>query len=60
MSKPQDEAIDILQVVLDDFFIRVIVFPDRVEIKGTIPQQVLYQGEVPKPETALFISSPSP
>ncbi len=49
-----------MRAILQLFNIRVIVFPDRVEIKGTIPQQVLYQGEVPEPETALFISSASP
>ena len=49
-----------MRAILQLFNIRVIVFPDRVEIKGTIPQQVLYQGEVPEPETALFISPPSP
>ncbi|MFC2017440.1 hypothetical protein ACFLUD_03405 [Chloroflexota bacterium] len=49
-----------MRAILQLFNIRVIVFPDRVEITGTIPQQVLYQGEVPEPETALFIDSPSP
>ncbi len=49
-----------MRAILQLFNIGVIVFPDRVEIKGTIPQQVLYQGEVPEPETALFVSSPSP
>ncbi len=49
-----------MRAILQLFNIRAIVFPDRVEIKGTIPQQVLYQGEVPEPETALLISSPSP
>ncbi len=49
-----------MRAILQLFNIRIIVFPDRVEIRGTIPQQVLYQGEVPEPETALFISSASP
>ncbi len=49
-----------MRAILQLFNIRVIVFPDRVEIKGTIPQQILYRGEAPEPETALFISSPSP
>jgi site-specific DNA recombinase len=49
-----------MRAILQLFGIRVIVFPDHVEIKGTIPQQVLYQGELPEPETALFISSASP
>ena len=47
-----------MRAILQFFGIRVIVFPDHVEIKGTIPQQVLYQGELPEPETALFITSP--
>ena len=49
-----------MRAILQLFNIRVIIFPDRVEIKGTIPQQVLYRGEAPEPETALFISSASP
>ena len=49
-----------MRAILQLFNIRVIVFPDRVEIKRTIPQQVMYQGEVPEPETALLISSASP
>lgn len=47
---------DILQL----FSIKVLVYPDRVEIKGTIPPQVMYQGEKPDPETGLVITSPSP
>ncbi|MFC1932186.1 hypothetical protein ACFLXU_00950 [Chloroflexota bacterium] len=49
-----------MRAILQLFSIRVIVFPDRVEIKRTIPQQVLYRGEAPGAETALFISSASP
>jgi hypothetical protein len=49
-----------MRAILQLFNVSVIVFPDRVEIKGNIPQQVLYQGEAPEPETALFISSASP
>ena len=49
-----------MRAILQLFNIRVIIFPDRVEIKGTIPQQVLYRGEAPEPATALFISSASP
>ncbi len=49
-----------MRAILQLFSIKVIVFPDHVEIKGTIPSQVLYQGELPGPETALFISSASP
>ena len=49
-----------VRAILQLFGIRVLVYPDRVEIKGTIPSQVLYQGEKPEPETGLVISSPSP
>ena len=47
------------RAILQLFGIRVLVYPDRVEIKGTIPSQVLYQGEQPEPETGLVITSPS-
>jgi len=49
-----------MRAILQLFNIKVIVYPDRIEIKGTIPQQVLYRGEAPEPETALFTNSPSP
>ena len=48
-----------MRAILQLFNIRVLVYPDRVEIKGTIPPQVLYQGEKPEPETGLVITSPS-
>jgi len=41
------------------FSIKVLVYPDRVEINGTIPPQVLRQGEEPDPETGLVLPSPS-
>ena len=49
-----------MRAILQLFGIRVLVYPDRVEIKGTIPSQVLYQGEKPEPVTGLVIMSPSP
>ncbi len=49
-----------MRAIMQLFGIKVIVYPDRVEIKGTIPSQVLYQGEQPVPETGLVINSPSP
>ncbi|MFC1872031.1 hypothetical protein ACFLYF_06525 [Chloroflexota bacterium] len=48
-----------MRAILQLFGIKVLVYPDRVEIKGTIPSQVLYQGEQPEPETGLVINSPS-
>ena len=49
-----------MRAILQLFGIKVLVYPDRVEIKGTIPSQVLYQGENPEPETGLVLPSPSP
>jgi len=49
-----------MRAILQLFGIKVLVYPDRVEIKGTIPPQVLRQGEEPDPETGLVIPSPSP
>jgi site-specific DNA recombinase len=48
-----------MRAILQLFGIRVIVYQDRVEIKGTIPSQVLYQGEKLEPEPGLVICSPS-
>ena len=44
------------------FNIRVLVYPERVEIKGAIPTQILDKTakEEPKSNPALVISSPSP
>ncbi len=49
-----------MRAILQLFGIKVIVYLDRVEIKGTIPSQVLYKREKPEPETGLVITSPSP
>jgi site-specific DNA recombinase len=49
-----------MRAILQLFGIKVLVYPDRVEINGTIPPQVLRQGEEPDPETGLIITSPSP
>jgi len=50
--------IEILQL----FNISVLVYPERVEIKGAIPTQILDKTakEEPKSNPALVISSPSP
>ena len=48
-----------MRAILRLFNIRVLVFPERVEIKGTIPPQVLNKTTKEEPETALIISSPS-
>jgi len=49
-----------MRAVLQLFNIKVLVFPERVEIKGTIPTQVLDKLTNKKePETALIINSPS-
>jgi len=49
-----------MRAILQLFGIKVLVYPDRVEIKGTIPPQVLRQGEEPELETGLVITHPSP
>ncbi len=49
-----------MRAILQLFGINVLVYPHRVEIKGIIPSQVLYQGTEPEPETGLIITSPSP
>jgi len=49
-----------MRAILQLFGIKVIVYPDRVEIKGTIPSQVLYQGEDTEQDTGLVMTSPSP
>jgi hypothetical protein len=48
-----------MRAILQLFGIKVIVYPDRVEIKGTIPSQVLYRGEDTEQNTGLIMSSPS-
>jgi hypothetical protein len=49
-----------MRAILQLFGIKVLLYPNRVEIKGTIPPQVLQQGEKPELETGVFIPSPSP
>ena len=46
-----------MRSILQLFGIKVIVYPDHAEIKGTIPPQVLNQGENTRPDTALVINS---
>ena len=59
---PQERA-DIItgnmRAILQLFNIRVIVYLERVEIRGTIPTQVLDKSAEEEPDTALIISSPS-
>jgi hypothetical protein len=47
-----------MRAILQLFNIRVLVYPERVEIKGTIPTQVIDKTvkEEPEPEPALVIS----
>jgi len=47
-----------MRAILQLFNIKVIVYPERVEIKGTIPTQVLDKSTREEPDTALIISSP--
>ncbi len=61
---PQKRAESIkknVRAILQLFDIKVIVFPERVEIKGTIPTQVLEKSiDKGEPATAPINSSPSP
>jgi hypothetical protein len=49
-----------LRAILQLFNIRVLVYPERVQIKGTIPTQVLDKSAQEELDTAPIISSPSP
>jgi len=46
-----------MRSILQLFGIKVLVYPDRIEINGTILPQVLQQGEEPDTETGLVIPS---
>jgi len=49
-----------MRAILQSFNIRVVVFQERVEIKGTIPTQILDRTKTKaEPETAHIIDSPS-
>ena len=60
--KQQEEHIKKnMRAILQLLNIKVIVFPERVEIKGTIPTQVLEKSiNIEEAATAPIISSPSP
>ena len=49
-----------MRSILQLFNIKVLVFPERVEIKGAIPTQILDKSMEDEPEAALIISSPPP
>ena len=48
-----------LRAILQLFNIKVFIFPERVEVRGTIPTQVLDMSSHKQAQTALVISSPS-
>ena len=48
-----------MRAILQLFDIKVLVYPDRVEIKGAIPTQIWDKSTEDEPEAALIISSPS-
>jgi hypothetical protein len=58
-GKRQEKIKRNMRAILQLFNIRVLVFPERVEIKGTIPTQVWDRKTKEEPETALVFSSPS-
>jgi hypothetical protein len=47
------------RAILQLFNIRVIVYPERAEIKGTIPTQILDKTNKEENQTAPIITSPS-
>ena len=49
-----------MRAMLQLFNIKVLVFPDHIEIEGAIPTQVLDKMTEEEPEPALIISSPFP
>lgn len=49
-----------MRAILQLFDIKVLVYPERVEIKGTIPTQILERITKEELVTAPIISSPSP
>jgi len=61
LQKREEKIKRNMRAILQLFNIRVLVYPERVEIKGTIPTQFLDRTtKKEEPETALIISSPSP
>ena len=48
-----------MRAIMQLFNIKVLVYPERVEIQGAIPTQVLGKSTEEEPGTALIISSPS-
>jgi len=60
LQKREEKIKRNMRAILQLFNIRVLVYPERVEIKGTIPTQFLDRTtKKEEPETALIISSPS-
>ena len=55
----QGEIIRHRRAILQLFNIKVIVYPERIEIRGTIPSQVLDKTVKKELGTAPIISSPS-
>jgi len=56
----QEAMKDHQRTILQRFNVKVIVYPERVEIKGTIPTQTLDKTNKEGNETALIITSPYP
>ena len=50
---------DNMRAILELFSIRVCVYPDRIEIKGAIPEQVLEWPNKAQEPTASIIGSAS-
>ena len=61
-SEREEEIKRNMREILQLFNIRVLIYRERVEIKGAIPTQILDKTtkEEPESRSALIISSPSP
>lgn len=59
-QKREEKIKQNMRAILQLFNIKLIVYTERVEIKGTISTQVLDKSIEEEPDTAPFISSPSP
>jgi len=46
-----------MRAILELFNIKVYILPDRIEIKGAIPEQVIDSSNPKQPETASIIGS---
>jgi len=60
LQEQKEKVIKNMRALLQLFDIKVLVYPERIEIKGTIPTQVLERITKEEPVTTPIISSPLP